>query len=433
MPQDFARPDSQIFRAYYVQQRRKKRKGSGVPVNPDPVPDFLFNYRLDNNDTNITPVNSPALIAAPELPDITGWSLNGIDQHGAADADSSLFALGTGAYSITGWLNSSELSLRNIISTGSGADDGSLTIRTTISGKLQIRSFNQNRTSTAVVADGTNTFFCISCDGSGLPVRIYINGVIDSTQTASSYNLTDQGVLVIGARGDNTSGRWAGMLDGVRLYDRAITEPECTALFGYAGYVDPVPGFIIKYTMDGNDSSLVPINTPVIVAGLDLPDLLASEFNGVDQYYTANADSALMAIGASPFTIVFRIKISIASARTVMEFGDADAPSGFKVNVRGVGGLTLKINATTLNLSDTRFLDDIWLHVAITGTGSLGTLTFFIDAVANATTRSLPVYNLTDANDFQIGETGLPSILDEMRVYDFVLSQGQITALYNNT
>lgn len=200
-------------------------------ISEHPVPDFLANYKLDNNDANVVPINTPTLVAAPALPDKLGWLLNGTDQHGEVDADSALFAFGTGAYSITGWLNSSELTLRNLISTGAGATDGSLTIRTAANGKLQIRSFNQNRTSTAVVVDGTDTFFCISCDGSGLDVRIYINGVIDSTQTASPYNLTDQGVLVIGARGDNTSGRWTGMLDDLTPYNRAITDTEQLSIY----------------------------------------------------------------------------------------------------------------------------------------------------------------------------------------------------------
>jgi len=216
---------------------------------------------------------------------------------------------------------------------------------------------------------------------------------------------------------------------------RSIRRPIIRSIIGgIGGYADPVPGWLLRYAMDGNDSSLVPINSPSIVTGLDLPDRGATEFNGVDQFYTANADSATVAtIGDGPFTITFRIKTSIASARTIMEFGDPDLSSGFKVNTRGVGGLTLKVDGTSLNLLDDRFLDGIWLHVAITGTGSGGTLEFFVNGVANPTTRTLPVYNLTDTNDFMIADTNLPAAVDEIRLYNSVRSQSDITALSNNT
>jgi len=222
----------------------------------------------------------------------------------------------------------------------------------------------------------------------------------------------------------------------IRSVIRPVIRPVIRSIIsgdGGAVYVDPVPGFLLKYLMDGTDSSLVPIMSPTVVTGIDLPDLLATEFNGVDQFYTANADSATVAtIGSGPFTITFRIKTSIASARTIMEFGDPGSSSGFKVNTRGVGGLTLKVDGTSLNLLDDRFLDDVWLHVAITSTGSGGTLEYFVDSIANRTTRTLPTYTFTDTNDFMIADTNLPAILDDIRIYDFVLTQGQITALYNN-
>jgi hypothetical protein len=201
---------------------------------------------------------------------------------------------------------------------------------------------------------------------------------------------------------------------------------------GAPPYVDPVPDFLLKYLLDGNDSSLVPINSPTIVTGLDLPDLKATSFNGVDQYYNANADSSIMAIGASAFSIAFRMKTAVTAARTITESGSSTLPSGFKINTRGVGGLSFKTDNTVLNLGDNRYLDDVWIHTVITGTGSGGTLTFYVNGVANATTRTLPTYSFTDTNNFMVGENGLPAIIDDLRVYDRVLSQVEITALNDN-
>jgi len=192
-------------------------------------------------------------------------------------------------------------------------------------------------------------------------------------------------------------------------------------------------GRLVRYRLDGNDPSLVPIMSPPFVPGLDLPDKLAANFNGVDQYFTANADSATIAtIADGPFTISFRIKISIAAARTILQFGDHDTPGGFKVNVRAVGGLTFNVDSDNLNLFDARFLDGIWLHVVITGTGSTGDLEYFVDGVSEQT-RALPAYSFIDDNLVEIAETGLPCDLDDFRIYNNVARQSKITALLNNT
>ena len=199
-------------------------------------------------------------------------------------------------------------------------------------------------------------------------------------------------------------------------------------------FVDPVAGSIVGYRMDGNDSSFVPIMSPTIVTGLDLPDLKATEFNGVDQYIDASADSAAMAtIGSGAFTIVFRIKTAIANARTIIKMGDDTLASGFKINVRGVGGIALKIDNISLNFGDSRFLDDIWLHVIMTSTGTGGDLDLYVDNVANGTTRTLPAYNITDTNDFMIAAANLPATIDGIWAFDFALDASQRSALFNNT
>jgi hypothetical protein len=81
----------------------------------------------------------------------------------------------------------------------------------------------------SVTADGTITttrwnFVCVSF--SSATTKFYINGVLDSTKTASFSSFTPSGKLKIGRRAFNTSSIFSGSIGMVMIYNKVLTDNE---------------------------------------------------------------------------------------------------------------------------------------------------------------------------------------------------------------
>ncbi len=70
---------------------------------------------------------------------------------------------------------------------------------------------------------------------SGDNLTVYVNGVYDgSISGVESYNLNNNQNIFIGKQGDDNSNRFFdGLIDDVRIYNRALSEDEIKALYGH--------------------------------------------------------------------------------------------------------------------------------------------------------------------------------------------------------
>jgi hypothetical protein len=81
----------------------------------------------------------------------------------------------------------------------------------------------------SVTADGTITttkWNFISTTFSSATTKFYINGILDSTKTASFSSFTPSGKLKIGRRAFNTSSIFSGSIGMVMIYNRVLTDSE---------------------------------------------------------------------------------------------------------------------------------------------------------------------------------------------------------------
>lgn len=203
---------------------------------------------------------------------------------------------------------------------------------------------------------------------------------------------------------------------------------------GGGGYIDPVPDFLFHYRLDGNDSALTPINSPSIVAGLDLPDELASNFNGVDQRYSSS-DLALTGINGGALSLVVRFNTRTTSTnQATFSTGNGSSPNNFRV--RNTTGAKFQFRTGSSNLQgDPTLTADTWYHAVVTITGSGGTAYVYMDGVASSPLGA-PTYNWDGSGFLQVGATlgsqPFNGEIDEVRFYDRVLTPAEVTALYNN-
>jgi uncharacterized repeat protein (TIGR03806 family) len=202
------------------------------------------------------------------------------------------------------------------------------------------------------------------------------------------------------------------------------------------------PTLVARYAFDGNatDSSGNGNNGtltggPPFVTGRIGTQALS--FNGVNQY-----DTVPISVRTN-FTIAFWVNTTASTTGTVWTTG----LGMFSADVAGVAndfGISLIINGAVAfgvgnpntSLPSTASINDgQWHHVAVTRTSSTGLMTIYVDGVQNATTNG-PTAARTAPTAIRIGGilSGggfFPGAIDEVRIYNTVLSAAEINALAN--
>ena len=141
--------------------------------------------------------------AAPELDDFSEITLSAWVNHSAT----------------TGW--------RSIIDKRDGAFDG-YDLYISSSGRLFMRVNNQTLQGTTVVADGTWHHVVGVYDGNQM--LLYVDGVLDASATVGSLTIDTWRTLRLGENWELGNSFFAGTMDEVRIYDRALDAGEVAEL-----------------------------------------------------------------------------------------------------------------------------------------------------------------------------------------------------------
>jgi len=203
-----------------------------------------------------------------------------------------------------------------------------------------------------------------------------------------------------------------------------------------SGYIDPVPDFLRRYHLDGTDVSLVPVNSPTIVAGVALPDETASSFNGVDQRYNGVADSSIFAtIGSGAYSIAVWIKVVAGVTQRLIATATSTA-DGFEIFRQSGGTIQLAYNGSGNDFRTTAVDDGSWHHVAWTCLGTGQAPIVYTDG-AQTRVGSPRAYSFIDTGVFNIGGSSannaqLVGELDDIRFYDRAMTPAEITLLFND-
>ena len=201
---------------------------SGVSV-PD---DFQFHYKLDGTDSSLVRVGGDDFRLGPECTEAISSQFDGSTQYYTANADSSLVAIGTGAFTISFWINKFTSTLADILTSGDGNAASSFRVFCE-NGNLKLRSNNADYVSISTsYSNGKWNYCTLTSTGSGGTLSFYLNGTLDNSTTAPAYNLTDTTFLTVGS---STGGLnfFDGAIDGIRFYDRVLDGSEISSLDSY--------------------------------------------------------------------------------------------------------------------------------------------------------------------------------------------------------
>lgn len=186
--------------------------------------------------------------------------------------------------------------------------------------------------------------------------------------------------------------------------------------------------------MDGNDG-LTAVNNPSIVTGVEKPELLATSFNGSDQFINATTDVGLVNIGTSAFSLGGFLKTSSNGVMTAFSKGSSEDGTGFSFGLDISERGAFRINAFSFQTPGA-INTGVFVHLMFTSSGSAGTLKVYLNGI-QVDSDPLPSYNLNAAGNMSIAvfsDLFTPSFngsIDGIRFYDRALNAATVLALSN--
>lgn len=248
-----------------------------------------------------------------------------------------------------------------------------------------------------------------------------------------------------------------GSLDEVRIYNRALSADEVAKLYKTTAPDNPDTGLVGYWSFNGTDISGTTAydrsgsgnngtltNGPTKAIGRVGQGM---NFDGVDDYITAPDANSLDIVDAQNFTIsgwFNRSSFTTDDTMVAKSNGQTASDTGYDVYI---DDSTDKVIVTANDGTDQYKLESVstftavgWHHFVLSWDDNSSTNTkLYIDGNAEAATATgtfSSVNSLANALTFRIGaesDNGNPfdGSLDEVRIYNRVLSQAEVAALYN--
>ncbi len=291
------------------------------------------------------------------------------------------------------------------------------------------------------------TFVTIVFNGSG--ATGYINGVLSSTNASGFTTSCGDTHWMIGARAYNAlSEFFPGSIDDVRVYTRALTAGQVTALYTQGEVVQkeaPRNGLLGEWLMNeatstiAHDSSGAGANGTL--SGTPLPIWvsgkhgMALQFDGANNY--VNLPSAKILPSGSAMTVSAWVKLTTnKSWNTVMAHLWTAKNGSWDLFTDSTGRATFGVYDTSQhNSAFNGLLPGVWYNIVGIYDGTNANV--YVNGVAG-TPASAPGITLdttggTGATTISQnpGSSTMNGVIDDVRIYNRVLSSAEILQLYN--
>lgn len=382
---------------------------------------------------------------------------------------------GSTNFSVATWVrfNSDDGSNHILVKTHSGApwDSWVLDFSATKKFQFQVRNnagtlFGPTASTLPLVPD---TWYHLVGVKEGANVRLYINGVFDNeitNFTGTVYN-SDSEMQMGGS-----ASQWAGNMDDVRFYNRALSADDIKLLYtcsapkgavkydstfnvmtycngaewvamGTIGGTPPTNGLIGHWKLDdATGSSIADSAGSVTGAWTDgannnvAEEAISGTVGGAldfDGNNEVNYGDALD-LGVQDFTIALWLRVDDYSGqpKIIQKWVNATG-TGYHMSVRTTGILRADIGDGTTSVvsptTGTVLPTGSWIHVAVTFDRS-GNMTRYVNGQIYGTQADISAVGSVDNINPLFLPTGLDGALDDVRIYNRVLSATEISQLY---
>ena len=293
---------------------------------------------------------------------------------------------------------------------------------------------------------------------SGDTVKIYINGTeVNSTAITTTPNNSALNLRIGNYDSDPDGGYFGGYVDDVRIYNRALSATEVTALYNgskitkvnYSQNSKLTDGLVGLWSFNGpdlttttatdgstNDNHGTLTNGPTPTIGKIGQAL---NFDGTDDYVDAGDITALESSG-SYFTISTWVKVVSGAVSRIIVAKKDNASLGYYFFISAAGKLNIFFGGGSFQADATSVAsinDGNWHHVV--AVRNADTATLYIDGIQDGTnTAGGTIGDLSNTIGFKIGRSDhsagpyyFPGSIDDVRIYNRVLTAAEVLSLYN--
>lgn len=310
------------------------------------------------------------------------------------------------------------------------------------SGQFYADAFGSNGTTNfQAVGTGTsgqaNTWYhvCSTIVGNGNHI-LYVNGVqVGSTPFNSSQFPTNNIIRVGGNVNTNAATyTYKGLVDDVRIYNRALSATEVQALARYVPIMPaPTSGLTSRLEFDGALTDSVGLLTSPTMTG-------TAAYSTISKSGSRSLDVTANPTGGTPTTFVTYSSLSISLPVTISVWFNVNAlydygcilhtlaSSGNGVDLSFGSGGTLAWNITNVGGPSTSIAANRWYNgvCTLTSTG----ITFYINGVL----IGYQAYAFTSITKLVIGSgnggNAFKGLIDDVRIYNTALTPSQVAGLY---
>ena len=334
----------------------------------------------------------------------------------------------SGDFSVSFWFNSTQTPGGSARLVGQSAGSDGFVIYTDSSGDINwMVAGGGGSTTLGAAAPLDGNWHLVTAVRSGDNFELFIDGTSTATSTAVVGDASSSETLRIGSSSASSS-EYDGLLDDVRIYDRALSVSDVTELYSYTGASSPTDLDTVA-TTDGGLS----INTD----------------GGNDVYLVADDGGAIFG-GRTNLTIETQFSITTQSAdeTTLLSYASAVSENEVKLVIESDGRLSFAIgnieqltSATYLSL-----LDGETHHVAVSWSSVNGALSLYVDGNLEESFSGFRTgYTITGGGTLLFGQEqdslggGFQTVdqfqgtLYDVRIFDDVRSAAEVSANYRST
>jgi prepilin-type N-terminal cleavage/methylation domain-containing protein len=404
----------------------------------------------DSSGFGDTGTYAPVLTISTNVPptsfaDARSLSFTGTDGYVNVGTNASLNL--TSDLTVAAWVNNTNADtvFRNIITKFGGCSNASATylLAKTTAGKLQFVVGGVITTATSTPALNDGAWHHVAARISGTTITLYVDGVADSTTGTTSARPSNPSTQTwigdIQPCPGTTS--WKGLLDDVRIYNRALSTSEVSqlaagtdvssSLVGYWKFDETSGTTAADSSGAGNNGTQSTGPTP----STDVPttrftNARSLSFDGVSNHVSLADDP--LDFGTSNYSVSVWIKTSVLTDMAVVS-KDPGGGGGYGIWLSSAGKAYFVSRASVSKYKDTGVsttvvADGNWHHIV--GARNGGTLTLWIDGVQENSNTGVSG-STSNAQTATIG-TWHSSLypfagkVDDVRLYNRALSASEI-------
>jgi hypothetical protein len=309
-----------------------------------------------------------------------------------------------------------------------------------IDGKLSYVIYNNAGTeysASKVMSLNANTWYHAVGVHTSSGIFIYVNGVLSDSQVADMTTPKSQtGQLGFGSQFDGSNYFFNGLIDDVKMWNRALSAQEIKQLYTQAGgkfnssiaTPNTNRGLVGWWTFDGNECGTTYCKdksgngkTASLTATTKVKGKMgqAMDFNGT----TSAASASVVASAGYSFSVWGYAHALPAIRATIIAQG-----GNYNFDIDTNGKLT-QFNGTAWRASARAITLNKWQHWVLTIDAS-GNMRYYIDGIKDSTAYT---DGTTSVNGVSIGNTVgyiYNGLLDDVRVYNRVLTDQEVKQLY---